>query len=399
MKQCSIVDLKPGMVLGQPLYAYFGAKRTLLLGVRAKFDPPIIDRLESIGFSSVYIEEEGTEDVIPEDVLSDETRDNTLLAISGFYEAIHSVIKDELRKEEKAIEKLRANGVYFQLPAITPFKESIKNIIQDLFLIGTMRGYHTITGISRSNAIHNHVMNVTVLSLLLGHEFDFMDSEQTVLGMGALMHDVGKAVLPGIYEKRYWELDPSEHADMLEHPLLGEQLLSTLRSVEEAERQIIAQHHERQDGTGHPNGLTGDNTVPVRTHYTKPNQIFRFAEIVAVADMYDNLVSGNYYQHRYSPEEALKELFSEAGTCLNQEVVRALSSLINLYSVASNVKIEKHPDPSLVGTKGVVAKSDGPDSDVVEVIVLYSADGRRVPAFTEEIQLDKHESFKLAVDR
>lgn len=400
MKQCSIADLKPGMVLGMSIHGYFGSKRTLLLGMKAKLTAPIIGKLESIGYSFVYIEEEGIEDVIPEDLLSEETRDNSLLAISGYYEKIHSTVKDLIRKDDKAIDILKQQGATINLPKIAPLKESLNNIIQDLFLIGSVDGgYHTISGISRFNAIHKHVLSVAVISLLIGNEFGYVDSEQTILGMGALLHDVGKAVLPGIYEKRYWELDQSEHAIMREHSRLGEKLLSGVMSISEAERQIIIQHHERQDGKGYPFGLQGDNSVPVKSHYIKPNHVFRFAEIVAVADMFDNLVSGNYYPHRLSTEEALNELFKEAGTGLNTEIIRTLSSLVILYPVASIVKIEKHPDPDLEGYEGVVAKADGPESDIVEVIILYDADGKRISPRPEKIYLDEHELYKLAVAR
>ena len=400
MKQCSIADLKPGMVLGLPIHGYIGSRRTLLLGMKAKLTAPIIGKLESIGYSFVYIEEEGIEDVIPEDLLSEETRDNTLLAISGYYEEIYSNFKELIQQDDKAIDILKKQGANINLPKMGPLKESLKNIIQDLFLIGTVDGgYHTISGISRSNAIHNHVLSVAVISLLIGNEFGYVDSEQITLGLGALLHDVGKGVLPGIYEKRYWELDQSEHAVMREHPVLGEKLLSGVRSISEAERQIIIQHHERQDGKGYPFGLQGDNSTPVRTHYTKPNHVFRFAEIIAVADMFDNLVSGNFYPHRFSPEEALNELFREAGTGLNTEIVRTLSSLVTLYPIASVVKIEKHPDPSLKGVEGVVAKADGPESNIVEVIILKDADGNRISPKLEKIYLDEQELYQLAVPR
>ena len=284
-----------------------------------------------------------------------------------------------------------------KLPKTAPLRDSIRDIIEDLFIVAPVRGYNTISGISRTNAIHNHVLNVAVIALLVGSEYGFVDSEQMVLGMGAMLHDIGKSVLPGIYEKRYWELDPSERAVMQQHPELGEKLLSGVRAVSEAERQIIVQHHERQDGTGYPFGLRGDNTKPVRSHYTQPNRIFRFAEIVVVANMFDNLVSGNYYSQRFSPEEALNELFREAGTGLNSDIVRVFSSLVTLYPVGSNVRIEKHPNTDLIGTEGVVAKSDSKDSELVEIIILYDKHGRRIPARKTEIDIYQDDAVKITV--
>ena len=385
------------MVLGQPLHAYYGGKRTLLLGARAKFSAPIIGKLESTGYSYVYIHEDGTEDVVPEDVLSDETRDNALLAVSQYYEEINRTVKELTQKNNKPVDIMKMGIISFKLPKTALLRDSVRDIIGDLFLIGSVEGYHSISGISRTNAIHNHVLNVAVISLLIGNEYGFVDAEQMELGMGAMLHDVGKAVLPGIYEKRYWELEPAEHGTMRQHPLLGEKLLSDVRTISETERQTIVQHHERQDGTGHPHGLKGDGSKPLRTHYTQPNRIFRFAEIVAVADMFDNLLSGNYFQHRFSPEDALKELYREAGLGLNADIVRVFSNLVTLYPVGSNVKIEAHPDSSLVGSEGVVAKSDRNDSGIVEIILLYDSAGKRMPARKESVQLYKDKTIKLSV--
>ena len=386
------------MVLGQPLHAYYGGKRTLLLGAKAAFSAPLITKLQSMGYSFVYIEEEGTEEIVPENVISDETWDNALLAVSRYYEKISSTIKELSKKRDrKSVDIMEMGMLSFPLPKSSLLRENVRDIIEDLFIIGAVEGYNTISGVSRTNAIHNHVLNVTVISLLIGSEYGFVDSEQNVLGMGALLHDVGKAVLPGIYEKRYWELEPSDQKEVQKHPLLGERLLSEARSISEAERQIIVQHHERQDGSGYPFGLKGKNNRPVRSPYHEANRIFRFAEIVAVANVFDNLVSGNYFQHRFTPEEALKELKREAGTGLNSDVVRVLSNRVTLYPVGSNVIIKKHSNANLKGALGVVAKSDTKDSRGVEIILLYDGNGKRMQPRVEKVHLYDDKSIKLSI--
>ena|GEM_PF-477146 len=398
MRQCSIADIKPGMVLGQPLHAYYGGKRTLLLGAKAAFSAPLITKLQSMGYSFVYIEEEGTEEIVPENVLSDETWDNALQAVSRYYEKICSYIKELSKKRDrKSVDIMEMGMLSFPLPKSSLLRESVRDIIEDLFIIGKVEGYDTISGVSRTNAIHNHVLNVTVISLLIGSEYGFVDSEQNVLGMGALLHDVGKTVLPGIYEKRYWELDPDDQEEVQKHPLLGERLLSEARSISEAERQIIVQHHERQDGNGYPFGLKGKNNKPLRSPYHEANRIFRFAEIVAVANVFDNLVSGNYFQHRFTPEEALKELNREAGTGLNSDIVRVLSNLVTLYPVGSNVVIKRHSDANLMGAQGVVAKSDTKDSREIEIILLYDGNGKRMQPYVEKVHLVDDKSIKLSI--
>ena len=395
MRQCSVSNLKTGMMLGQHLHAYYGGKRTLLLGRGAKITGPVIDKLTSIGYPFVYIEEEGTEEVFPDDVLSEETRDRALLAISQYYEEIKNREVELSRNSGKPVDILKSEVLNINPPRPVRLKESVRDILQDLFLIGSVRGYETMAGLSRTNAIHNHVLNVAVISLLIGWQCGYFDSEQIALGMGALLHDVGKSVLPGIYEKRSWELNPEERALVRHHPVLGEKLLRGDRAISEVERQIIIQHHERQDGTGYPFGLVGNNQKPVRTHYSEPNHIFRFAEIVAVANAFDNLVSGNTRSRRFSPEEALDALAKEAGTRLNVEIVKVLASVVTLYPVGSNVRVVKHLDSRLVGTVGVVAKSDEQGRDEIEIIVLFDQNGKRISARKLNVHLNEKEGVEL----
>lgn len=349
-----------------------------------------------MGYSYIYIEEEGTEEIFPEDILSEETRYNTLLAVSMFYEKAKSIVAELVQQSGDPLDLLQARNLNIVPPPSASLRESVRNIVEDLFIIGSVGRYETNLGIPRTNAIHNHVLNVAIISLLIGWQYNFSDSEQIALGMGALLHDVGKLALPDIYEKQWKELSPDERTRMKDHPLLGEKLLKGSRTITEAERQIVIQHHERQNGTGYPFSLHGINQKPVKTRRPEPNQIFRFAEIVAVADAYDNLVSGSFNRRCFSPKKALNELAKEAGTRLNSDIVSVMFSIVTVYPIGSNVKIVKHFDSRLVGTKGVVVKSIGEDSDEVEIVVLFNKQGRRVPARKFKISLNKGKAVELA---
>lgn len=397
MRQCAIKELNAGMVLGMPLHAYYGGRRSLLLGAGATLSSEIIKKVDGMGYSHVYIEEEGTEGLIPDAMLSDETKDSALLTLSHYYEQMRNNVLNLSQKGVQTNDLIRAETLNIHTIPTVGLRRCIRDLIQDLFIIGTVKSYHSAPGISGGNAIFNHVLNVSVLSLLIGGKYKFVDDEQNMLAMGAILHDIGKAVLLDIWGKRYWEMNEAERDLLRNHPALGEKILANVRTINEAERQIIAQHHERQDGTGYPFGLTGDNRQPLRTHYAEPNKIFRFAEIVAAANMFDDLTSGNYFAQRFSPKEGLEQLARESGTGLNSEVVKSMNSLITLYPLCSNVKITKHPDPKLIGFEGVVSESDRADLPEIELILLKDASGKRVKAWKERIPVREDNYVKLVL--
>ena len=386
-----------GMVLGQPLYSYVGGRRTLLLGRGAELSPQMIEKLHSMGYLSVYIEEPGTEHITPIDVLADATRDSALQIISHYYEEVRARMLDYSRSIKDPAEMLKREAIEIPLPATAQLRECVKEIFQDLFMIGEVPSFQIAAGVSRTNAVHNHVLNVAVLSFLLGSLFEYADGEQAALGMGALLHDLGKTALGNLYTKSYADLSPDERALMRNHPALGEKILNRARSISEIERQIVLQHHERQNGSGYPAGLVGDNSKPLRSTYTKPRHIFRFAEIVTVANAYDNLFSGTLNNRRYSPKDALKEMLAVAGSQLNKEIVDGLFSVITLYPVGQNIQIVRHPNAHLVGARGVIEKSETEDFSEVVIVVLTDGQGRKVSPHQEVIHLGEDEEIRLLV--
>ena len=383
------------MVLGMPLYTYIGGKRTLLLGNGATFSAPLIGRIRELGYPFVYIEESGTEGLMPEDVLSDQTRDNALLTISRYFEEARNAVEEQYQKGRKLKDFIKSEVLGISAPPAEAIHDCIRDLITDLLVVGTVKGYHAISGMSKTNFLINHSLNVAVISMLVGSQYKFIDSEQMILGMGALLHDIGKVFLPDMIGLHYWELEPEERKLLQEHSLLGGRFLENLQTISETERQIIIQHHERQDGTGYPYGLRGDNSKPLRSHYTEPRHMFRFAEIVAAANVFDNILTGSYDQVIMTPRMAIEELDKLSGTALNRVVVNTIRSLVTLFPVCSNVQITSHTDPVMVGIQGVVAKSDLNGTKEVEVIFIRDKNGRRMSPRHEQIRITDQINLEL----
>ncbi|HVG32021.1 MAG TPA: HD domain-containing phosphohydrolase [Pyrinomonadaceae bacterium] len=153
---------------------------------------------------------------------------------------------------------------------------------------------------TRDHETHGHSQRVVSFSLRLGYELG-LDKEQLMsLEFGSLLHDIGKIGVPDAILRKPAALDEDEWIKMRQHPLHGQQILRGIEFLEGAAR-VVAQHHEKWDGSGYPLGLKGED-------------IDLNARIFAVADAFDALTSDRVYRAAQSYEAASTEL----DRCINQ---------------------------------------------------------------------------------
>lgn len=135
-----------------------------------------------------------------------------------------------------------------------------------------------------------------------------------LVAQAARLHDLGKIGIPESVLRKPGPLTPGEWEVMRSHPLTGARILAPLEFFGEGAC-IVRHHHERQDGSGYPDGLRGEN-VPLG------------ARIVAVADVYDALTSDRPYRPGLSHEAALGRLRREAGRTLDGDLVTLFLRLV-----------------------------------------------------------------------
>jgi putative nucleotidyltransferase with HDIG domain len=134
-------------------------------------------------------------------------------------------------------------------------------------------------------------------------------SDVETVWKAGLLHDIGKIGVPESILRKRGPLDAAEWTIMRRHPVTGAQIVAPFEHLAAA-AVAIRHHHERQDGSGYPDGLAGA-AVPFG------------ARIIAVADVFDALTSERPYRPALSRDHALDYLASEAGTTLDPEVVAA----------------------------------------------------------------------------
>jgi response regulator RpfG family c-di-GMP phosphodiesterase len=162
---------------------------------------------------------------------------------------------------------------------------------------------------TRDLETHGHSERVVTYSMRLGREYG-LDSQHTkALEFGSLLHDIGKIGVPDLILRKPAKLTPEEWVLMREHPLHGQQILRGIAFLEGAAR-VVAQHHEKWDGSGYPLGLNGE-------------EIDVCARIFSVADAFDAITSNRVYRKGKPYHAAAQELDDWSGKQFDPRVIEA----------------------------------------------------------------------------
>lgn len=160
-----------------------------------------------------------------------------------------------------------------------------------------------------------HSVRVASISRLIAKEAGVCDDECEQIYFAALLHDVGKIGVPDEVINKQGKLTREEYAMIMEHPVAGYQILSSIR--QSPYLSIGAHyHHERYDGTGYPDGLKGEE-IPV------------IARIIAVADAYDAMTSTRSYREALSKENVRSEIENGMGRQFDPKFAAVLLSLMD----------------------------------------------------------------------
>jgi HD-GYP domain-containing protein (c-di-GMP phosphodiesterase class II) len=154
-----------------------------------------------------------------------------------------------------------------------------------------------------------HSEEVVAASRSIGLSMGLDRAALAELEVAALLHDIGKILVPDSILKKPGPLTPDEYAQMAIHPARGAEILARVPGLEVVAT-IVRYHHERWDGSGYPDGLTGDR-IPLASR------------IIAVCDSFNAMTSDRPYRRAMSPEDALTELHINAGWQFDPAVVFA----------------------------------------------------------------------------
>jgi len=162
-----------------------------------------------------------------------------------------------------------------------------------------------------------HSARVTQLALAISEGLGLNESKREILYLGSMLHDIGKIGVPETILDKKGPLNDEEYSLIRKHPEVGARILAPIRAYEKI-IPIVAQHHEWFDGSGYPNGLSG-------------NEISFGARILSVADVYDALISDRPYRRGWEKTRVLNFLKEKAGSQFDPTIVEALLNIANRF--------------------------------------------------------------------
>ncbi len=342
MGKVNISSLEPGMKIGRTIY---GARGEMLIRKGVELTPGHIRKLAQLEVSFVFIDDEsapGT--VIPKIVVKDVIADQTRLA------AVQQVKNILLETKESG------------------------RLVTDELLSSSSLMVNLVELRSQDDYTFAHSVNVCVLALMTGITLELDKKELGVLGVGALLHDLGKVKIPDKILNKPDTLTKEEFKIMKKHTVYGYDLIRAAKGLEDVHARIAYQHHECYNGSGYPLGI-------------KEKEFDEYAQIVAISDKFDALTANRVYRNAFPPHEAYEMCAASGNFWFKDHIVEAF--LHNIAAYPSGVFIE-------LNDCRIAAVIDTPKGHSMfpRVRVLFNQNRRLLPA-PQEIPLSEQSELYI----
>jgi len=171
-----------------------------------------------------------------------------------------------------------------------------------------------------------HSLRVCILALSMGRHLGMAEEELQVLGIGAMLHDIGKMRIPLDILNKPGELTAKEAELVKKHVPLGVDILERTAGIPEAAIDVARSHHERFDGSGYIHGRKGD-------------QISEFGLIGGIVDYYDAVTSDRAYHNGMSPHSALKIMYELRNKAFHGGLIEEFIRCMGIYPIGSVVEM------------------------------------------------------------
>jgi len=204
------------------------------------------------------------------------------------------------------------------------------------------------------------MVNVAILAVKIGQGIGYGEADLTRLALAACLHDVGTTTVPRHILEKPGALSPEELAIIRQRPEKGFRMLQLLGPEFDWVGVVALQHHERDDGSGYPQGLKGD-------------QIHEYAKVVGLADVYESLTHPRPFQKRRVPLDAVKEIMTTNRHMFPTPILKGLIQGLSTFPVGSLVRLNSRETARVVATNPAF-----PMRPVVEV--LTGPRGERLPS-------------------
>jgi putative nucleotidyltransferase with HDIG domain len=267
----------------------------LMLAKGMRLTTTLIQALRKRGYTRVAIDDVMLRDVEADDTIQEETRQLTIRVLDTATSNVLRGTPGDLRPIRNAVEAI-----------IADLRDNPKACF----------GLYSLCSFDEET--YTHSINVCVLSLSAAQVLGWQPGDLRQMGLGALLHDVGKVLIPKHILNKPALLTDDEYALVKTHTQKGWELLQSCYDVGAVTAHAALDHHERLDGSGYPRQVKGDNITEI-------------GRIAAVADVYEAMTSDRPQRRAVLPEAVHAFMMEKRGTLFDGDIVEAMFRRVALY--------------------------------------------------------------------
>ncbi len=299
MRLISIDMLKPDMKIARAVTN----KDALILPVGRSNVVRYIPNLRNMGIAYVYVEDDKSSDIEIPDAISDVTRANCKQVLQAATQQFAATDRLDVKELETCV-----HTVITDILRNPDVQVSLNDIA------------------SNDEYTFTHSVSTMVYALMIGRKLNYNVQTLNILGLGTLLHDIGKIIIERSVMYKEGSLSKQEYEYVKMHTMYGYQTLMRVSAMPEQARLIAYTHHERLDGSGYPRGLSGD-------------EVSEFARIVAIADVYDALTTDRCYRKKWPAHKAMEFLLERSQSEFDYKLVGLFTQQLAVYPNGSMVRL------------------------------------------------------------
>lgn len=293
-------ELKEGMVVAKTIFRVDGS---VVISKGTAIKAGFIERLKKLGITELYIREEVSDAQAIEEIVKEDTKQIACIAVS-------ELMKNIALSEEYGAERVK--GI-------------VLNIIDEIFnKVPIASGFVDIRGTDDYTIAHS--VNVAIIAIVTGISMGYSEAKLYDLGIGAILHDIGKSRIEASILNKPSKLNAEEFAIIKNHTIKGYDILKRIKGLSVDACNIALYHHERVDGGGYPYAVRGDS-IP------------EMAKIVSVADVFDALTSDRVYREKMENYMVVDYLMSMRNIQFDANIVEIFCKNIALYPLGKRVQL------------------------------------------------------------
>lgn len=301
MEKVKVLELQPGMKVHKNIFDKYGK---LLLSEGTILKQQFIRKLELYGVSEILIDNRNHLDT--EAVILQANKSDVI------YQEAFNAIKDVLIRVKKA----KSIDIKVISEVVESIVDQISQDPQTFLRLSSIR--------EMDNYTYLHSIDVCIYSIIMGKNLGLDKKNLLKLGLGAMLHDIGKGKIPTEILLKPGPLNDEEFNIMKNHTVYGYEIITNSSNLDMLTANIALQHHEHWDGNGYPEHL-------------REKGINIFARIVTICDIYDALTAERVYRGRILPHEAAEYILNNNGIIADPDLTKNFVQNVAVYPLGSTV--------------------------------------------------------------